>query len=161
MARAYVNVPIDAQVFERLQVVKQRSSDLAFQTDNTISISAAIGLLLDHWQECAPDLEWLRAQAKLYPRRGRPKRTEKDVPRLYVGGKLDPDRGHEFATPASNPALRVCKHCQFFFRTDDIYGNTPPHYCPRFHAASVIKNTPFNREQLLGFGFTEAEVTWL
>lgn len=158
MPRAYVTVPIDSQVFERLQAVKVAASNLAYATDNTISASVAIGLLLDHWREHPPDHEWLREQTRTYPRRGRPRASEAGQPRVFVDGKKDPAMGHELIAHPARSWIKFCKQCRLVHNEREY--QRPLFYCPAVVPSSPAPRGRWKKLELLEMDWPEDQVGW-
>lgn len=158
MPRAYVTVPIDSQVFERLHAVKVAASNLTYATDNTISASVAIGLLLDHWNEKPPDPDWLREQTRNYPRRGRPRASEAGQPRVLVHGKKDPAMGHEFETCPPRPWIKLCRQCRYVHNEREY--PRPLFHCPAVVPSSPVQHKRWTKKDLLEFGWPEDQVSW-
>lgn len=158
MPRAYVTIPVDAQVFERLHAVKVAASNLAYATDNTISASVAIGLLLDHWHEQPPDADWLREQTRNYPRRGRPRSSEAGKPRVLVDGKKDPAMGHELIAHPVRPWIKLCRHCKWVHNERDY--QRPLWHCPAVVPSSPVPLGTWTKKDLLAMDWPADQVGW-
>lgn len=158
MATSYTMVPVRPDVHERLLAVRARVSEMFRSNEGSLGLSPMLVVLLEHFENAPPDLDWLRAVVEAQPRRGRPRRS-KPVTKVDEWGKevvVQPRRGpsaqgrleHRWTSPKANPDLSVCMRCDDF--RPEGRGST--------HCKPMDK--PWTKKQLLPFGFTAEELAW-
>jgi len=163
MARMVVGLQLDAQLHERISVLKRHVSLQLRLTENSLGLQPTIGLLLDHWEASPPSAEWLAAQAELYPKRGRPRRSEAASLEPRVALRKSISKGHDVvfrrATHGSPHRVYVCKNCSMAYNTYDFH--VPPAACPRVAGfSSLFHLHTWKKSELLAFGFEADEVGW-
>lgn len=154
---------LNPQVHERLHRIRTRMSLIARNHETSLGLEPTIAILIDHIENVPPDLDWLKQQVKLYPQRGRPRKSEGTelVPRVAL--RKDLNKGHELVWREADKHMQhrlfVCKHCSL---TQDTYLNPYPQFpCPKVVGWSniyVLKQ--WTRKELLDLQFSEAEVEW-
>lgn len=163
MAKHVVMVPLDVQVHERLHRMRNAISDETRHKENSLGLCPTIGLLLDWWEKSPPDFQWLKQQVELYPKRGRPRKTEAAELTPRIAGKRDPYKGHDvvYRSRHGEPhALMVCKNCSLEQMTD--LSALPAFTCPAkfgWSTTYVVKRWT-KRELIARLHFEPHEVEW-
>lgn len=163
MATLRTTLTLDAQLHERWSALRAHVSLLLRHTENSLGLQPMLGLLIDHWEQSPPVIGWLEAQAQLYPKRGRPRRSEPASMAPRVALRATELKGHELISRKKDvgSAYRIfyCKHCSMMWSTWDF--KEPPAQCVRVAGFSAIY-TPkiWKKKDLLLEGFELDEVAW-
>jgi hypothetical protein len=153
MPKSYRQLLLDLEVHERLLAARTRISELFFYVEGQLGMGSVVSLLLEHFANTPPDLEWLKERVMQAPRRGRPRVSDPRYTPVPHGTQRKDAHGHEWVSPAANPEIRVCKRC------DDSHW--PPH---RYEFGRPCKNSTgfkWTKEILTAnWHFTAEEVAW-
>lgn len=158
MPKRYANVPIDSQTYDRVHALRGRITDLCLRGEQQIGIGVAFGLLMDHWEKNPPSIEWLREQIRLYPGRGRPRKSEEGAPLLIRHGKKDVLGGHDFIEHPRHKHSLWCTKCTSWWNT--MTDPMPLHSCARVKPHPSIRLGLWKKSELLALGWYESEVGW-
>lgn len=165
MARLTTCVQLDAQLHERWTKLRFEVSDRLRFNENSLGLQPMLGLLLDHWEHSPPDKDWLKIQAELYPKRGRPRRSQEvEMKPQRVALKSSTIRGHEVIYPRSSAGrIRYCKSCDMVW-IPEAFGNLPepPAPCPATSTVNFYNLRPdlWTKSELLALHFGLDEVEW-
>jgi hypothetical protein len=163
MPQSYVMFPIKPAVHERLLEVRAQVS-LMFRFDShNLGLNPMVEILLAHFIDTPPALEWLKDQVARAPKRGRPRRStpvvktdewgkQVEVPPPVGQPKRRP-REHQWISPAAKPEISLCRFCAQsqhaeFVNRCDWQGPLGQTYDPP------------TRSQLLALHFTDEEIPW-
>lgn len=161
MPRHITTLQIEFELHKRISAVRDHVSSELRHSERSLGLGPMLGLLVDHWQQHPPDPEWLKAQASLYPRRGRPSRAVNGT--IIKGAPPKSNLGHEMfskkAQGGSAYKIVYCKLCSMQFSTWD--SPTPPARCPGDGITISIYNPKrWTKSELLAEGFEPSEVEW-
>lgn len=132
-------------------------------SDSSLGLGSMLGILIDHWEQNPPSYEWMKETLALYPKRGRPRRSESASMEPRVALRLHDRKGHDLFTKKNKggSAYKVyyCKHCTLFWSTHD--SDQPPSHCPRKYGFSTFYSQKvWKKSELLALGFEKDEVAW-
>ena len=158
MARLISTVNIDPQVHERWSNLRNHVSVLLRYNEHSIGLGAMLGLLMDHWENTPPSLDWLKVQAERYPKRGRPRKSAPASMDPVVAMRKKTLKGHDVFCKRKNPGKMYCKKCTLIwdFRAD----NTPPYDCPTISSLSMCNWKTWTKSELRELNFEEDEIQW-
>lgn len=163
MARLTTTVSLDAQLHERIVQLKMHVGTTLNFNENTVGLGVMLGLLLDHWEVTPPSVTWLEAQLRLYPKRGRPRRSQQVTFEPRIAMRSVDVKGHElfcrkrdFNAPYQT---WFCRHCNMSYSTWDT--KIAPATCPRKKGFQTIyEEKIWTKNELLSLGFETDEVEW-
>lgn len=163
MVRSFTVMQVDAQLHQRLHIVRRAVSVALRFNENSLGLGPLLGLLLDHWEATPPDGGWLEAQVALYPKRGRPRKSEPACMEPVVALRKKFGKGHELFSrrAGSGSAYKIffCKFCDMQWSTWE--SQEAPAQCPRVTGFANIYNPKiWTQKDLLALGFEADEVTW-
>lgn len=155
MPKSYRQLLIDLEVHEQLHAARARISELFFHIEGQLGLSSVIALLLEHYANTPPELEWLRKRVLLMPMRGRPRTSNPNFVPVPHGLPPKKDQlGHEWASPAAKPKLRVCKRCHGLDWPEEFH-------LAGSHPCRGTPVAPQTKELLMkNLFFTAEEVAW-
>jgi hypothetical protein len=166
MPRFVTTIQIEADLHNRIAELRGAvSMDLRF-SERSLGLAPMLGLLVDHWKQHPPDPEWLKNQAQLYPKRGRPPKHVAGTAIKTTGEKWHDEkvtRGHELLErrcDEGRPHRTIwCKRCSMMWSTWDF--DRPPALCPKDgKVSSLYQPKVWTKIELLAAGFAEDEVAW-
>lgn len=153
-------IQLDAQLHERIFRLKEGISEGLTFNRNSLGISAMLGLLLDHWEHVPPAHEWLKVQAELYPKRGRPRKSEPADMTPIIAGKKQSLKGHDLFRRRKNPGrYAMCKNCNLTW--DTINDSSPAYKCPTIDGSLAwLQRKIWTKSELRGLNFEDDEIQW-
>lgn len=158
MARLIATVNLDAQVHERWSQLRYKVSELLRYNAHSLGLGPMLGLLLDHWEENPPDLEWLKVKEISYPKRGRPRRSDPANMTPVVALKKVNTKGHVLFTGRRPMRYHFCRNCNLMW--DPAMDRKPTYDCPTIGTYSMLERKVWTKADLRALNFEEDEIQW-
>lgn len=155
MAQRYRQFLMHTDVHDDLDTIRLAVSELIGGSPGIVGLSGMVRLMLEHWKEHTPPVEWTKQKMKFLPLRGRPRvSSPKDLPAIHGRGLR---RGeHTFLVPRGKPEFMVCKWCC----TTRDHGHLVLGLNSCWKTGGTSYPVEWKKSQLLAMGFQADEVEW-